>query len=362
MKYIDEFRDPGLAGKLADRIRAVSKKPLRIMQFCGGHTHAIMRYGIRQMLPPTVHLLSGPGCPVCVTSNRDLDYAVALACRAGVIVATFGDMMRVPGSRCSLQQAKAGGADVRVVYSTLDALGIARAHPDKQVVFMGIGFETTAPTVAASILQAAAENLGNYAVFSALKTTPAATEAVLAAGEVNLSGVLGPGHVSTIIGSRAWEFLAGDHGIPCVIAGFEPLDILRAISRLVEMGEAGRAEVGNAYGRSVTGEGNRVAQKMLERVFRLGDAQWRGFGLVPDSGMHLRPEYAHYDATAIYDVDPGPTQEHRGCRCGEVLRGTLVPPECPLFRQACTPAHPVGPCMVSNEGACAAFYMYGDTS
>jgi hydrogenase expression/formation protein HypD len=362
VKYIDEFRDPDRAYKLAEHIRAVSKKPLRIMQFCGGHVHAIMRYGIGQMLPPMVQLLSGPGCPVCVTSNRDLDYAVALARQPGVIVATFGDMVRVPGSRSSLQEAKAGGADVRIVYSTLDALRIAREHPDKQVVFLGVGFETTAPTVAASILQASAENLGNYAVFSVLKTTPAATEAVLAAGEVSLSGVLGPGHVSTIIGSRAWEFLARDHGIPCVIAGFEPLDILRAICRLVEMGEEGRAEVGNAYGRSVTEEGNRVAQEMLERVFCPADAEWRGFGFVPGSGMHLRPEYVRYDARANYDVDPGPTLEHGGCRCGEVLRGTLVPPECPLFRRACTPAHPVGPCMVSSEGACAAFMMYGEAS
>ena len=332
------------------------------MQFCGGHVHAVMRYGIGQMLPPGLHLLSGPGCPVCVTSNRDLDFAIALAGLPGVIVATFGDMMRVPGSRSSLQEAKAGGADVRVVYSTLDALGIARKNPQRQVVFLGVGFETTAPTVAASILQAASEDLGNYSVFASLKTTPAATQAVLAAGEVSLSGVLGPGHVSTIIGSRAWEFLAGDHGIPCVIAGFEPLDILRGISWLVEMAEGGRAEVGNAYGRSVKGEGNRVAQEMMDRVFRLGDAQWRGFGLVPKSGLHVRPEYARYDATARHDVDPGPTREHHGCRCGEVLRGTLLPPECPLFGRACTPIHPAGPCMVSSEGACSAFYLYGGAS
>jgi len=332
------------------------------MQFCGGHTHAVMRYGIQQMLPPTVQLLSGPGCPVCVTSNRDLDHAIALAHQPGLIVATFGDMMRVPGSRSSLQEARAAGGDVRVVYSTLDALGIARAYPDRQVVFLGIGFETTAPTVAASILRAEDEGLKNYTVFPVLKTTPAAAAAVLAAGKVNLAGVLGPGHVSTIIGSRAWNFLALEHGIPCVIAGFEPLDILRALSRLVEMGEAGRSEVGNAYGRSVTEEGNRVAQEMMKKVFQTGDAEWRGFGLVPGSGMQIRSEYARYDAGAVHEVDPGPTLEHGGCRCGEVLAGTLLPLECPLFQGTCTPAHPVGPCMVSSEGACAAFSMYGGAS
>ncbi len=362
MRYLDEFRDPAQAQALAGRIRAMSTRPLRIMEFCGGHTHAIMRYGLRQMLPPTVELLSGPGCPVCVTSNRDLDTAIALARRPEVIIATFGDLVRVPGSRSSLQEAKAEGADVRVVYSTLDALALARANPDRRVIFLGIGFETTAPTVAASVLQAEAEGLTNYAVLSAHKTTPAAMQAILHAGEVALSGVLGPGHVSAITGSRAWEFLPREHGIPCVVAGFEPLDILRAIAWLVELREAGRAEVGNAYGRGVTAEGNRVAQEMIARVFALGDADWRGLGSVPESGLRLRQEYARFDAAALFPVDPGPAEEHPGCRCGEVLRGTLLPPACALFGKACTPAHPIGPCMVSAEGACAAYYAYGERS
>lgn len=360
MRYLDEFRDPAQARALAERIHALSTRPLRIMEFCGGHTHAIMRHGLSQLLPPTVELLSGPGCPVCVTANRDLDYAIALAQQPGVIVATFGDLVRVPGSRSSLQRAQAEGGDVRVVYSTLDALALARAHPDRRVVFMGIGFETTAPTVAASILQAEAEGLSNYAVYSAHKTTPAAMRAILRAGEVGLSGILGPGHVSTIIGSAAWEFLPREHGIPCVIAGFEPLDILRAVAWLVELGETGRVEVGNAYGRSVTGEGNRVAQAMMARVFTLDDADWRGLGRVPASGLRLRPEYARFDAAALYPLDPGPAAEHPGCRCGEVLRGTLLPPGCALFGRGCTPAHPIGPCMVSAEGACAAYYAYGE--
>ena len=360
MRFVDEFRDPALARALVARIRQRSRSPLRIMEFCGGHTHAIMRYGIRQILPPAVELLSGPGCPVCVTSNRDLDYAIALASQPGVIVTTFGDMIRVPGSRASLQEARASGADVRIVYSTLDALKIAKANPGKSVIFLGIGFETTAPTVAASILAAEAERVGNYYVYSTHKLTPPATRAILDAGEVKLSGVLGPGHVTTIIGLGAWEFLPARYGLPCVAAGFEPLDILQAIAMLVEMGEEGRPDVGNAYGRSVHPMGNQVAQRTMARVFDLGPATWRGLGLVPESGLHLRPEYARFDARRAFVLDIEPPREHPGCRCGDVLRGVMVPPECPLFAKACTPAHPVGPCMVSAEGACAAYYQYGE--
>jgi len=360
VKYINEFRDPELARRLVERIRARSHRPLRLMEFCGGHTHAILRYGIRQMLPPTVEMLSGPGCPVCVTANRDLDYAIALARQPGMIIATFGDMLRVPGSYASLQQVRSEGADVRIVYSTLDALEIAKANPAKSVVFLGIGFETTAPTVAASVLQAKAQGIGNYYAFSAHKLTPPATRAILEAGEVSLSGIIGPGHVTTIIGAQAWEFLPGEYAMPCVIAGFEPLDILSAIRVLVDMGEDGRAKVCNAYGRSVQREGNRVAQDMMNRVFEVAEADWRGLGTVPASGLRLRPEYADCDAARVFALDPGPAREHRGCRCGDVLRGTLLPPGCPLFRQVCTPAHPIGPCMVSAEGACAAYYLYGE--
>jgi len=360
VRYIDEFRDPKLAKRLIERIRAKSHHRLRFMEFCGGHTHAIMRYGIRQMLPPTVELLSGPGCPVCVTANRDLDYAIALARRPGVIITTFGDMIRVPGSYASLQELKGEGSDIRIVYSTLDALEIAKSNPDKTIIFLGIGFETTTPTVAASILLAETQKVQNYYVFSAHKLTPPATRAILDAGEVNLSGIIGPGHVITITGLQTWEFLPRDYAIPCVVAGFEPLDILRAIAMLVEMGETGRAEVGNAYGRSVHPQGNIVAQRIMKRVFEISEAEWRGLGVVPASGMRIRPGYARYDAARAFPVDPGPLREHPACRCGEILRGVLLPPECPLFRSVCTPAHPIGPCMVSAEGACAAYYLYGE--
>ncbi len=359
MKYVDEFRDPRLARKLLANIRARSTQSVRFMEFCGGHTHAIFRHGLRQMLPPTVELRSGPGCPVCVTANSGLDRAIALAELPDVILVTFGDMLKVPGSHGSLQTAKAEGADVRIVYSALDALQIAREHPERAVIFLGIGFETTAPTVAATILQAEAGGLDNFYVLSLHKLTPPATCAILDAGEVRLSGVIGPGHVTVVIGSQAWEFLPRDYSIPCAVAGFEPLDILRAVSALVEMVKDDRPAVVNAYSRSVRPEGNRVALGIMQRVFEVGEADWRGLGRVPASGLVLRPEYARFDAALAFPVDPGPTREHKGCRCGDVLRGTVEPPGCLLFRSVCTPAHPIGPCMVSAEGACAAWYRYG---
>jgi hydrogenase expression/formation protein HypD len=359
MKYIDEFRDPDLARKLLNRIRRRSTRPVRLMEFCGGHTHAIMRYGLRDLLPPTVELRSGPGCPVCVTANAELDRAIALAAVPGLILTTFGDMIRVPGSRRTLQEAKAEGADVRVVYSALDALQMARQNPQRPVVFLGVGFETTAPTIAAALLQAEAEGLENFSVLSLHKLTPPATRAILEAGEVALDGILGPGHVTTIIGADAWNFLPAEYGVPVAVAGFEPLDILRAVAELVEMAEAGQPAVSNEYARSVTPQGNLTALSIMDRVFEPGPAPWRGLGLVPDSGLAIRPGLARFDASLLFAVDPGPTQEHRGCLCGSVLRGTVLPPECPLFGRACTPARPVGPCMVSAEGACAAYYQFG---
>jgi hydrogenase expression/formation protein HypD len=359
MKYIDEYRDPALARRLLARIEARSSRVIRLMEFCGGHTHAIMRYGLRSLLPATVDLRSGPGCPVCVTANADLDRAIALALIPNLILTTFGDMMRVPGSRQSLQDAKAGGGDVRTVYSTLDALQIARDNPTRPVVFLGVGFETTAPTIAAAILQAGGEGLQNFSVLSLHKLTPPATRAILDAGEVALNGIIGPGHVTTIIGSDAWAFLPSNDGIPVAIAGFEPLDILRAVADLVDMVEDGRPAVSNTYARSVTGQGNRTALEVMDRVFEVSSAEWRGLGAVPASGLSIRPEYAQFDAASLFTVDPGPTKEHRGCLCGDVLRGTITPPQCPLFAKACVPARPIGPCMVSAEGACAAHYQYG---
>jgi hydrogenase expression/formation protein HypD len=276
-----------------------------------------------------------------------------------VILTTFGDMIRVPGSRTSLAQAKAEGADVRVVYSPLDALQIARQNPHRPMVFLGVGFETTAPMVASAVLTAQAEGLENFTVFSAHKLTPPATLAILDAGEVALDGIIGPGHVTTIIGSDAWRFLPEDYQIPCAIAGFEPLDLLRAILGLVKMTEEGRPAVDNAYARSVRPEGNIAARQAIERVFEVADAEWRGFGTIPRSGLRVQEGYARFDAARAFPVEVPPAHEPPGCRCGDVLRGVLTPPECSLFARACTPQRPIGPCMVSAEGACAAHYRYG---
>jgi hydrogenase expression/formation protein HypD len=359
LKYVDEFRDPALARKLLARIEARSTRPVRLMEFCGGHTHAIMRYGLRALLPRTVDLRSGPGCPVCVTANADLDRAIALAQVPGLILTTFGDMVRVPGSTRSLQDAKAAGADVRMVYSTLDALQIARENPARPVVFLGVGFETTAPTVAAALLQAEAQGIENLAVLSLHKLTPPATRAILDAGDLALDGIIGPGHVTTIIGSAAWQFLPDDYGVPVAVAGFESVDILRAVADLVDMVEDGQPAVANAYSRSVTPAGNPRALEVMNQVFEVSAADWRGMGVVPASGLGIRPEFAQFDAALRFDVDPGPVREHKGCLCGDVLRGTVRPPECPLFGKACTPARPIGPCMVSAEGSCAAYYQFG---
>lgn len=353
------FRDPDRARIVAKAIRACSTRPVRLMEFCGGHTHAILRFGIPSLLPETIDLRSGPGCPVCVTSANDLDRAIALAQVPHVILTTFGDMIRVPGSRTSLAHAKAEGADVRVVYSPLDALETARQNPQRPVVFLGVGFETTAPMVASAVLAAEAEGLENFTVFSTHKLTPPATVAILDAGEVALDGIIGPGHVTTIIGAEAWRFLPEDYGTPCAIAGFEPLDLLRAILALVTMAERDNPKVNNAYARSVRAEGNPSAQQAITRVFEVADAEWRGFGTIPQSGLRVREAYATFDAARAFSVEVAPSHEPQGCRCGDVLRGVLAPPECALFGNVCEPQHPIGPCMVSAEGACAAYYRYG---
>jgi hydrogenase expression/formation protein HypD len=352
------FRDPRLAEGLLTKIHDISRKQATFMEFCGGHTHAILREGLRQLLPPHIQMRSGPGCPVCVTDAYDLDLAIALARIPNAILTTFGDMIKVPGSVESLDEAKADGADVRIVYSTLDALDLARRNPHRAVVFLGVGFETTAPTVAASILQARDEGIGNYRIVSLHKRTPPAIRAVLEAGEVRLSGVVGPGHVTTIIGSEAWEFLPREHGVPCAVAGFELTDILGAILALVQMVEAVQPDVINAYPRSVQEQGNPAALAIMNQVFRTGPARWRGLGLLPDSGLHLREKYSPFDALREFDVDVPPVREPSGCRCGDVLRGVLEPLQCPLFGESCTPETPVGPCMVSAEGGCAAHYRY----
>ncbi len=359
MKFIDEFRDADMARGVLGQIRRQSRRQVRLMEFCGGHTVTIMRHGIRQLLPDTIEMLSGPGCPVCVTANADLDKAIALAANPEIIITSFGDMLKVPGSRSSLQQARADGGDVRIVYSTLDALQVARDNPDRSVVFIGIGFETTAPTIAASIKKAEEEGIGNYHILSLHKLCPPVIKALLDSGEVKLDGLICPGHVSAVIGSRPWEFAAHDYGIACVVTGFEPLDVLLSVDMLVNQIEQGKPTVEIAYRRGVTPDGNLTAQNLMHAVFEPSPAAWRGMGTVPGSGLTLRKEYERFDAEHVFDIDPGPTIEHKGCICGDILRGVKIPPDCKLFGTACTPERPVGPCMVSSEGSCASYYHYG---
>ncbi|MFH1486733.1 MAG: hydrogenase formation protein HypD [Chloroflexota bacterium] len=362
MKLIDEFRRSELAHGLARSIHLKSRTPARFMEFCGGHTVAVLKHGIRQLLPPSVEMLSGPGCPVCVTANADLDKAIALARLPGVILTTFGDLMKVPGSSSSLQEAKAEGAYVRVVYSTMDALQIARENPRNSVVFAGIGFETTAPTIAASILQAKAEGIANYYVLSLHKLTPPVMRALLSSGEVRLDGIVCPGHVSAIIGSRPYKPLARDFRVACVISGFEPVDILLCIDMLISQIEDGHPKVEIAYGRGVRPEGNQHALKLMDSVVDVAPALWRGIGEVAGSGLKLKEQYRRFDAEHNFQFDAGPTQEPPGCICGEILRGVKSPSGCGLFGGLCTPEHPVGPCMVSSEGACSAHFLYRDAS
>lgn len=360
MKLINEFRDAGLLKGIIARINRYSGSPVRLMEFCGSHTVAIFRYGIRQVLPPLIEMVSGPGCPVCVTSNSDLDKAIELARQPDVILTTFGDMMKVPASHSSLQKEKAEGRDIRIVYSPLDALNTAREHPHKSVVFLGIGFETTAPAVAASILQALEQKIKNYRVMSLHKLCPPVIRALLTLGEIKLNGLICPGHVSAITGSRAWDFIAKEYGIPCVVAGFEPLDILQAVAMLVEQIKKKEARVEIAYRRCVQPEGNIRAIELMHQVFEPVPANWRGLGTVPDSGLKIRKEYQEFDAEVTYSIHTSDSIEPQGCLCGSVLRGVKEPEDCPLFGRTCNPRSPVGPCMVSSEGTCSAHYLYGE--
>jgi hydrogenase expression/formation protein HypD len=359
MKYVNEYRDPELGKKLLERIHRNSHKHIRLMEFCGGHTVAIFRHGLRQLLPSNIEMLSGPGCPVCVTASADLDKAIALGKLPDVIITSFGDMVRVPGSRSSLQKAKAGGADVRIVYSAQDALNIAKDNPGKSIIFIGIGFETTAPTIAASILQSEQEGVKNYYVLSLHKVCPPIMKAILDLGEVKLDGIICPGHVSAIIGSLPYRFLADDYKIACAVSGFEPVDILLAVDSLVEQIESGQPGVEIAYRRGVRPEGNQPALRLMEKVFEIGDADWRGIGVVTASGLQFRKEYEKFDAAKSFHIKTAPAHEPKGCICGAVLRGVSTPLECRLFRVTCTPERPVGPCMVSSEGSCATYYHFG---
>jgi hydrogenase expression/formation protein HypD len=362
MKYIDEYRNAEIGKKLARKIEMMSTRHVRLMEFCGGHTVAIMMNGIRQLLPPSIEMLSGPGCPVCVTAGGDIDRAIAMSHLPDAIITTFGDMIRVPGSYSSLQQARAEGADIRIVYSAQDSLDIARHNTAKPVIFLGVGFETTAPTIAAAVVQAKSENIRNFFVLSLLKLCPPVMKALLDLGEVKLDGIIGPGHVSAIIGSHPYEFIPRDYGIAFSISGFESLDILYAVSTLVDQIEGNTPHVKIAYRRGVKPEGNEKALELIHTVFEPDQARWRGLGTVAGSGLKLRDEYRDFDAGQVFSVDAGPVREPKGCLCGEILRGVKTPVDCSLFRTVCMPESPVGPCMVSSEGACAAYYMYGDVN
>lgn len=364
MKYVDEFRDGGLAKNIASSIahEANPKLTYRLMEFCGGHTHAIWRYGIADLLPANVRMIHGPGCPVCVLPIGRIDQAIRLAMEQNVILCTYADTMRVPASNdLTLMRAKANGADVRMIYSTQDALQIARDNPQREVVFLAIGFETTTPPTAVAIKQAAIEGLKNFSVLCNHVLTPAAMHAILnVEGGVQLDGFVGPAHVSTVIGSQPYEVFAREYKKPVVIAGFEPLDVMQSILMLVRQINAGRAEVENEFTRAVTSEGNRKAQDLVAEVFELrADFEWRGLGTLPDSALHLRPEFATFDAEQRFGIGYTAVPDHKACECGAILRGEKRPQECKIFGTVCTPQNPIGSCMVSSEGACAAHYTYG---
>jgi hydrogenase expression/formation protein HypD len=369
MKYIDEFRDGELAKNLAQSIAATVQAGRRysFMEFCGGHTHAISRYGLSELLPPTVRMVHGPGCPVCVLPIGRVDLAIRLALERGVILCTYGDTLRVPASDgLSLMKAKARGGDIRMVYSTIDALQIARDNPGREVVFFAIGFETTTPPTAVAIQQADAEGLENFSVLCCHVLTPSAISNILESPEVRqwgtvpLDGFIGPAHVSTVIGSRPYEFFAEEYRKPVVIAGFEPLDVMQAILMLVRQVNEGRAEVENEFARAVTRDGNLKAQDRVAEVFELRrEFEWRGLSVVPYSALRIRQKYAALDAERRFRLDYKSVPDNKACECGAILRGVKRPQDCKIFGTVCTPENPIGSCMVSSEGACAAHYSYG---
>ncbi|WP_319531243.1 hydrogenase formation protein HypD [uncultured Cohaesibacter sp.] len=369
MKYVDEFRSKDGARRLAEEIARTASpdRTYHIMEFCGGHTHAIFRYGVQDLMPENVRFVHGPGCPVCVLPVPRIDNAIELAERYGVILCTYGDTMRVPASKKrSLMKAKADGLDIRMVYSTQDALKIARDNPDREVVFFAIGFETTTPPTAVAIRQAADEDLKNFSVFCNHVLTPAAIQHILGStdpeifGAVNLDGFLGPSHVSSVIGSRPYERFASLYDKPIVIAGFEPLDVMQSTLMVIRQINEGRAVVENEYIRVVTPEGNQKAQTLVDEIFELRDTfEWRGLGFVPQSALQIRPAFARFDAEQRFEITPSTGRDVKGCECPAILRGAKKPTDCKLFGTVCTPDNPQGSCMVSSEGSCAAYWTYG---
>ena len=359
MRFLDEYRDPATAQQLLRAIESIATKPWTIMEVCGGQTHTIVKYGIDEMLPRGIELVHGPGCPVCVTSLETIDRAHAVASHPNVIFCSFGDMLRVPGSRGDLLQLKSQGGDIRVVYSPLDAVSIAAANPDKQVVFFAIGFETTAPPNAMAVWTAHRRGLMNFSMLVSHVLVPPSITAILQAPDNRVQGFLGPGHVCTVMGYEEYEPIARRYRVPIVITGFEPLDMLEGIFRVISQLEEGRAEVENPYARVVRREGNRASRKLIDDVFEVCDRKWRGVGSIPKSGLKLRYEYRAHDAARLFEVEAIDTQEPAVCISGEVLRGLKKPHQCPAFGTACTPENPLGATMVSAEGACAAYYAYG---
>lgn len=361
MEFIDEYRDPAVVNALLKRIEALAQKISRtvtIMEICGSHTYAIGRFGIRKLLPKNIRLISGPGCPVCVTSTRDVDIALYLAGLDNVIFATFGDMLRVPGSGGgSLQKRRASGANVRVVSSADECIALALANPQAEIIMMGIGFETTAPTIAAVVAACRKKDIKNFSVFSVHKIVPPAINALLADPLLNIDGFLCPGHVSIMIGAAAYQMIP-DAGRAAVITGFEPVDILEGVWMLLQQMESGKPEVALQYSRGVKPEGNVRAMNLLHSVFEIADAEWRGLGTIPASGLSLRGDFASFDTLKKFTLPTIKSSDLSGCGCGDILRGIKLPNDCPLFRKVCTPVNPIGPCMVSSEGTCSTYYKY----
>jgi hydrogenase expression/formation protein HypD len=357
MKFIDEFRNKEIAEGLIQKIRKTSTRPIQLMEVCGTHTVSIFRYGIRTLLPERIRLISGPGCPVCVTPNIDIDLAIALGRQEDVMLTTFGDMMKVPGSTSSLQKEKAEGRDIRIIYSSLDTLKIAKEHPEKKVIFFAIGFETTSPTIAVAILRRKEDKIQNLFFLNSQKRIPPAIRALLESKQLGIDGFILPGHVSAIIGTKPYQFISEEFNRPAVVTGFEPLDILQGVWMLVKQIEEGRTSVEIQYRRIVHEDGNPVALRKIDEIFEEDEGLWRGLGLIHHSGYRFKEPYQEMDARG-FGTEVEPSKEHLECLCGEVLSGIKTPPECRLFRKVCHPENPIGPCMVSIEGTCHTYYKF----
>jgi len=361
IKQLNKYSDPAISKNLLKKIKNTCSRKIRLMEVCGTHTVSILKNGIKGLLPKSISLISGPGCPVCVTSTYEIDSFIALAKQENVILTAFGDLARVPGTNSSLSEEAAKGFDIRYIYSPANALEIAKKNPEKKVIFAGVGFETTAPLVASTILSAKKLTVDNYYVFSAHKLMPPALFSLMSMEKTKIDGFLLPGHVSAIIGEQAYLPFFNQYKIPCVISGFEPVDILHGISTLVKQIESGTAMLENGYNRIVSSNGNRRALEIMHRVFETTDVEWRGLGMIPGSGLRIKKEFSHRDAAKVFPLKVEKTKINNGCICGEIITGIKIPADCPLYKNACTPLHPVGPCMVSGEGTCGAYFRYHST-